>query len=101
MLARFAALAYDGIHSTPQHTATVRPQSGLKIVLSIQEDAITLQAVQEERPLDPHDAQVIAAAFVVPPDAEPSCTVRQTRQRVSGRPIHEHSVTWRWREVPC
>lgn len=94
----YAAIAWAGLGS--QDTIrTVRPQPGLELVLSRLEGNLKLKAIQEERQLDLADACIIAEAFGVPLDADPVCSQRPTAQRVSGRPIVEHIVTWSWQEI--
>lgn len=94
----YAALAWAGL-GNQDIARTVRPQPGLDLVLSRQESGLKLKAIQEELPLDPADVYVIAEAFSVPPAVDPVVSQRPTTQRVSGRPIVEHIVTWSWLEI--
>jgi hypothetical protein len=94
----YAAIAWAGL-GAEDIARSVRPQPGLEIVLSRQEIGIKLKAIQEERQIDLADACIIAEAFGVPLDADPVRSQRPTTQRVSGRPITEHIVTWSWQEI--
>lgn len=94
-----AAIAWAGLGDSQNITCSVRPQPGLELVLSRQESGMKLKAIQEERQIDLADACIIAEAFGVPIEADPVRSQRPTTQRVSGRPIVEHIVTWSWLEI--
>lgn len=98
-LTRYAAAAWSGINGDHQIAFSVRPMPGLELVLSRQESGLKLKAISEERQLDLADACVIAEAFGVPLESDPVRSQRPTTQRVSGRPIVEHIVTWSWLEI--
>jgi hypothetical protein len=98
-LRMYAAIAWAGIAGAQDIARSVRPQPGLELVLSRQESGLRLKAIQEERQLHQDDATVIAEAFGVPPEADPVRSQRPATQRVSGRPIIEHIITWSWLEI--
>ena len=99
-LTRYAAAAWTGINGDHQIAFSVRPQPGLELVLSRQESEMKLKAIREEHPLELNDASIIAEAFGVPLAAEPALSQRRATQRVRGREITEHVVTWVWQEIP-
>jgi hypothetical protein len=95
----YAAIAWSGIAGARDIARTVRPHPGLELVLSRQEAGLKLKAIQEERQLHPDDAAVIAEAFGVPVEVDPVRSQRPATQRVSGRSIVEHIITWSWLEI--
>jgi hypothetical protein len=98
-LTRYAAAAWSGINGDRQTSFSVRPKPGMTIVLCRHESSIYLRALQEEHQIDLADACVIAEAFGAPLEAVPVRSQRSAKQRVSGRTITEHVVTWSWLEI--
>jgi hypothetical protein len=94
----YAAIAWAGLGDA-ETARTVRPQPGLGLVLSRTANRLSLKAIQEEHRLDLADAYIIAEAFGVPLEADPVRSQRNATQRVSGRQIVEHIVTWSWLEI--
>ena len=98
-LRRYAAIAYAGLAGEKISVATVKPKPGLHLLLSRQDDAMSLKAIQQEQPIDPEDLLVIAAAFQVPPDTDPSRCKRWTYNKISERATEWYTATWSWREI--
>jgi hypothetical protein len=91
-----ATAAWQTLATEP--TVHIRPAPGLRITLSREDDKVLLVAIQEDHPIGLEDAEIIAAAFGVPPDAEPARSQRSANLPVTQRKAHLHIIMWAWYE---